>query len=167
MKASAEYHPPEGWVPFSTLKNGDKFHDIGPKGQPVQYMKVSPAHCDPYNAVDLEHGQHEAFDAEEFVYPINTGWIAEIECYGKLPDEVKAGGHRAIIAHIFRQAQQGDWRWRDEISKYLPSIGVMSFLGPKNTIKWVFDRVKLSDEDVKHAQQWREALKKAEGAKEE
>jgi hypothetical protein len=159
MKASAEYHPPDGWVQFFTLPAGAKFHDIGPKGQPIQYMKVDMPNGD-LNAADLESGQLQAFDDTEFVYPINTGWIAEIECYGKLPDEVKAGGHRAIIAYIFRQAQQGDWRWRDEISKYLPGINVMSFLGPKSTVKWLFDRVKLTDEDVKHAQQWREALKK-------
>lgn len=55
MKPHGNYHPPQGWVKFSTLRDGAKFHNIM-NGQPVQFIKVSMAHCDPYNAVDLSQG---------------------------------------------------------------------------------------------------------------
>jgi hypothetical protein len=145
MKPSGTYHPPEGWVKFSTLKEGEKFHDIF-RGQPVQFIETVPeGEC---NAVNFETGSHYLFDQDEFVYPTDAGWIAELECYGKIPDEVKKQGHKAIIAHIFQNSEgrKADWRWRAEIAKYYPSIQLMSFSGAGQCIKWLLEEVKKENE---------------------
>jgi hypothetical protein len=44
-----------------------------------------------------------------------------------------------------------DWLWREEIEKYLPHIGIMSFAGPASTIRWLFQRVKLKPQYVEEA----------------
>lgn len=142
MKPQGDYHPPKGWVKFSTLKSGEKFHDILEHGRPVQFIKV--VEHGRRNAVNFQTGEHYTFDQDEFVYPTDAGWIAELECYGKIPDEVKQQGHQAIIAHVFQRSEgrKVDWAWRAEIEKYYPSLGVMSFVGAKATIKWLMEQVK-------------------------
>ncbi len=144
MKPSGTYHPPEGWVKFSTLKPGEKFHDIKGQGRPVQYLKISVADTEVMNAVEFLTGTLVPFADDEFVYPTDAGWIAELECYGKIPDEVKRQGHQAIIAHIFQRSEgrKVDWAWRAAIEKYYPSLGLMSFSGPDRTIKWLMEQVK-------------------------
>lgn len=142
MRPQGDYHPPQGWVKFSTIKPGEKFHDILQQGRPVQFIKTVQ-HAD-RNAVNFQTGEHYTFDQDEFVYPTDAGWIAELECYGKIPDEVKQQGHQAIIAHIFQRSEgrKADWAWRAAIEKYYPSLGLMSFSGPDRTIKWLMEQVK-------------------------
>jgi len=42
-----------------------------------------------------------------------------------------------------------EWEWREEIAKYIPSIEVMSFIGPEHTIKWLFDRCLFTKTHIK------------------
>jgi hypothetical protein len=156
VKPVGDYHPPEGWVEFSTLKSGAKFHNIVGDGSPTQYVKLVCAPFDektthlskgsrPRNAVNTDTGKLVRIDENEFVYPIDAGWIAEISCYGiEIPDEIKAKGHRAILAHVFSQCEsrKADNRWREEIEKYYPELGMMSWSGAERTIAWLMERCK-------------------------
>lgn len=44
---------------------------------------------------------------------------------------------------IIKALQNVDWKWRDEIEKYIPELIYMSFCGPEATIKWLMGRVKI------------------------
>jgi hypothetical protein len=142
MKSYNDYHPSEGWVKFETLEPGTTFHDII-DGQSVEFIKIKD--IDTYlietrNATNLETGDLVLFDKNEFVYPINTGWLTELQCYGiNIPDEIKAQGHKAIIRHIFQfcEGRRVDEEWRTEVTKYLPSLGMMSWSGPYRTVSWM------------------------------
>lgn len=41
-----------------------------------------------------------------------------------------------------------EWDWRAEVAKRLPQINVMSFVGARPTIRWVFERVTILPEAV-------------------
>src|SRR5208283_3036624 len=97
-KPYGDYHPPTGWVKFETLEPGTTFHEVI-QGQPVEFIKVKNfgGVWNDY-AVNLTTGELAHFDYDDFVYPVNTGWLTELQCYGvKIPDEIKAKGHKAII----------------------------------------------------------------------
>ena len=133
---------PEGWVPFSTLNPGEKFHNVVGPGLPTQYVKLQTV---PDNAVNTDTGELVHIDEDEYVWSIDSSWIAEISCYGiKIPDEIKAKGHRAILAHVFSQCEsrKADNRWREEIEKYYPELRFMSFCGPQRVIAWLVERCK-------------------------
>jgi hypothetical protein len=38
------------------------------------------------------------------------------------------------------------WAWRREIEKYLPQLGAQSFIGPEQTIRWLFRNVDIKPE---------------------
>lgn len=140
---------PRGWVRFHTLNDGETFHDVGPGGKIIQYIKVSPAHCDPYNVVDLRTGEHGWFDNDDFVYPVKAGWVAELECYGfKISEELEQEGHQAILAYVMSccDSRKANDHWRAEIEKYLPQLGFMSFAGAQRTIRWLMDHVEIKPE---------------------
>jgi len=42
-----------------------------------------------------------------------------------------------------------EFRWRDEIAKYIPSINVMSFIGPKDTIEWTMRQLNVLPDEEK------------------
>lgn len=42
-----------------------------------------------------------------------------------------------------------EFRWHDEIAKYIPSINVMSFIGPKATIEWTMKQLEVLPEEEK------------------
>jgi hypothetical protein len=75
VKPVGDYHPPEGWVEFSTLKSGEKFHNIVGPGMPTQYVKLMATRLEmsefePFNAVNTDTGDQVFIDPGEFVYPI-------------------------------------------------------------------------------------------------
>src|SRR4051812_43853361 len=63
------------------------------------------------------------------------------------------GTPEQFVHALMREFQQHDWRWRDEIAKYFPEIGMMSFVGPTCTISWLMERMRartqLSSEGTK------------------
>jgi hypothetical protein len=107
MHARKDYQPPKGWVEFSTLLPGAKFHNAVESGLPTQCIKLQDSvqsDVGGVNAVNLDTGGLVWIDSDEFVWPIDWGWISEISCYGiEISDEIKAKGHRAILAHVFSQ----------------------------------------------------------------
>ncbi len=138
---------PSSWVKFGTLKPGDKFHDCIDPGQPTQFVKM---YGSGNWAANLDTGVNSYHSDDEFVYPIDAGWIAELACYGfKISDELKAKGHRDILAYVFSQteARKANDHWRKEIEKYLPQFGVMSFSGAERIIRWLFERVTINKDD--------------------
>jgi hypothetical protein len=144
---------PQGWVKFETLKNGAKFHDHiggGSFGGIIQFIKIEQ--CFGLNAVRLDNGVAAIYAKDEFVYPIDTGWIVELECYGiKLPKEMKEKqDHREIVAYIFSQceARKEGHRWRTAIEKYFPQLGIMSFSGAERTIQWLMERVTVKADEA-------------------
>ena len=146
VKPSGDYHPPAGWVKFETLQPGAKFHNVERPGMPTQYIKLQ-SDTGTY-AVNTDNGLPVVFDLDEFVYPVDNGWIAELACFGFKKEELEArmaqGGHRAVIAYVMTncEARKADNRWRKEIEKYFPHLAVMSFAGAKRTIEWLMEQVK-------------------------
>lgn len=51
-----------------------------------------------------------------------------------------------VVHKIAQVCQERDWRWREEIQKYLPQLSVMSFCGPTSTIRWLIEHVTLNPE---------------------
>ena len=51
-----------------------------------------------------------------------------------------------LSSHIKSIRMNDDFRWREEISKRLPSIDFMSFAGAESTMNWVFDKVEIKNE---------------------
>jgi hypothetical protein len=152
VKPFGDYHPPEGWVKFETLKPGAKFHNVEGPGLPTQYLKLQ-SETGTY-AANLDNGLPVLFDLDEYVYPIDTGWVAELAGYGfKISEKLQRKGYRAIIAHVMShcEARKADERWRKEIERYFPQLAVMSFSGPKRTIEWLMDRVIPKDDDAQLA----------------
>lgn len=156
MKPHGTYHPPEGWVKFETLEPGDTFHDIGAGGRVIQYIKtklvlgaIDVRNGPIYNSVDLDTGRHFQIAADEFVFPVKAGWLAELACYGfVIPKKVQEEGHREIIAYVMShtEARKANDNWRKEIEKYLPQLGFMSFGGAERTIRWLMDHVEIKSE---------------------
>lgn len=147
MKPDGNYHPPKSWVKFEDLKPGTTFHEII-QGQPVEFIKLNTDDT-VWVAVNLTTGELVHFDYDDFVYPVNTGWLTELQCYGvKIPDEIKAKGHKAIITHIFNECEyrKADDAWREEVTKYFPSLGMMSWSGPHRTIPWMLKQIFEADE---------------------
>ena len=146
VKPSGNYHPPEGWVKFETLKPGAKFHNVERPGLPTQYIKLQ-SDTGTY-AFNTDNGLPVTFDLDEFVYPVDNGWIAELACFGfkkeALEKQMAEGGHRAVVAYVMSncEARKADNRWRTEIEKYYPSLAVMSFAGAKRTIQWLMEQIK-------------------------
>jgi hypothetical protein len=136
-------HAPPGWVKFDTLEGGDTFHDSY-VGHIVQFMKFknsSPGIC--FNAVNLDTGEPVMVSCDEFVYPVNAGWVAEIRNYGiEISDKVEKKGHKAVLNCLFQQceARKANDKWREELTKYCPSLGICSFAGPERVVKWVMER---------------------------
>jgi len=133
-------------VKFGTLKPGAKFHNVERPGMPTQYIKLQ-SDTGTY-AVNTDNGLPVTFDLDEFVYPVDNGWIAELACFGFEKDQLEArmaeGGHRSVIAYVMSncEARKESWRWRKEIEKHFPGLAVMSFAGPKPTIEWLMKQVK-------------------------
>lgn len=141
VKPFKDYHPPECFVKFETLRPGDTFHDII-DSKTVQFVKLLRRPSSPFNAVKLDTGEQVNLDEDEFVHPVNVGWVAEIECYGiKIPPEIKGKDHKHIVAYLFSQteARKENDAWRAELTKYVPSLGHMSFCGPARTVRWVME----------------------------
>lgn len=66
-------------------------------------------------------------------------WRDAIACYGY----DTTGTPEEVLAKMSHQWQKADYRWRDEITKYLPQLSVMSFAGPQYTIKWLMNHVEI------------------------
>jgi len=149
VKATGDYQPPPGWVKFETLPPGAKFHNVERPGLPTQYIKLQ-SDTGTY-AVNTDNGLPVTFDLDEFVYPVDNGWIAELACFGfkkdALQEKMAEGGHRAVVAYVMSncEARQADHRWRTEIEKYFPHLAVMSFAGAKRTIEWLMEQVVKKD----------------------
>lgn len=62
-------------------------------------------------------------------------------------DLVMNGSPKEIINKVMGYLRETDCRWREEIEKYLPQIGMMSFLGPQCTMKWLMERVDIKEPD--------------------
>lgn len=74
---------------------------------PLQYIKTLNEEW----ACNLETGELNYFDDDESVYPIDVGWVAELNCYGfKIPRDLT--GPREVLAYIF---SRWDVRKNDEI----------------------------------------------------
>lgn len=154
MKQSGDYHPPQGWVKVGTLNPGDKFHDIGPDGQPIQYVKLElvipvSGPLPKFNAVSLHDGKQRAIDPDEYVFPIDAGWVAELRCYGfKFSEELLAQGHRAILAYVMARTESRKEHnaWRAELTKYCPSLAIMSFAGHKRIVSWVMEQLGIKED---------------------
>lgn len=71
-------------------------------------------------------------------------WRTALKNYGFDAD----GTPEEVIAKIAKNFQKTDWRWREEIAKYIPVIQAMSFVGPQATIKWLMSRVNIKDSSV-------------------
>jgi hypothetical protein len=69
-------------------------------------------------------------------------WRNALACYGY---DV-TGSVDDIVRKVAQVVQERDWRWREEIQKYLPQLSVMSFCGPTSTIKWLMEYVTLNPE---------------------
>ena len=128
IKPFGDYNPPEGWIKFENLEPGKTFHEII-DGRPVEFIKLQiPVvtgllGAKSYNAVNLGTGELVEFDSDEFIWPIDAGWLAEISCYGvDIPEEIKVQGHKRILAHVFNQceARKANNRWTEEVAKYFP-----------------------------------------------
>ena len=79
-------------------------------------------------------------------------WRNALECYGWKV----TGTPEEVVRKMMQEYQKLDWHWQEEIAKYLPQIGVMSFSGPSYTIKWLMDRVDIKSKKeygVEDAQQ--------------
>lgn len=72
---------------------------------------------------------------------------------GYIHDEklLNEGTPEEIITKFMQMVREVDWRWREEITKYIPQISVMSFAGPRATIRWLMERVEIKPEDAKLA----------------
>ena len=57
------------------------------------------------------------------------------------------GTPEEVVKKAAEAFQQRDWRWREEIEKYFPQIGVMSFCGPVSTIRWLMGRMTMHPDD--------------------
>lgn len=69
-------------------------------------------------------------------------WRDAIACYGY----DTTGTPEEVLTKMAHEWQKTDWRWRDEIKKYLPQLSVMSFLGPQSSIKWLMEHVDIKPE---------------------
>src|SRR5437899_3080055 len=106
VRPVGDYHPPEEWVKFETLKPGAKFHDCVESSPPVQFVKLQTLPGSTANAANLDTGEQVCVRDDEFVYRIDAGWVGELACYGfKISEELKAKGHRAILGHVFSQCE--------------------------------------------------------------
>lgn len=69
-------------------------------------------------------------------------WRNALACYGY---DV-TGSVDDVVRRITQTYQEIDWRWREEIEKYLPQLGFMSFAGHSRTIAWLMERVEIKPE---------------------
>jgi hypothetical protein len=132
---------PDCWVKFPTLNPGDTFHDILSDGQPHKFVKIQTLSS--ANAILLENGEPSIFSDDEFVYPVDAGWISELNCFVKLPEDIQKKEPRDIIAYVMREcdATKVSNQWRNELTKYVPSLAVMSFCGPARVVGWVMQQI--------------------------
>ena len=143
MKPYKDYHPPQGWVEFRTLKPSATFHDVI-DGRTVKFVKVK--YDAGHLAVNLQTGEITEFEADEFVYPVDAGWVAELRNYMGgvgIPKELEDEGPVAVLTHVFNHcdARKVDDAWRAELTRYVPSLGFMSFVGAKRVVDWVMERL--------------------------
>jgi len=69
-------------------------------------------------------------------------WRNALACYGF---DI-TGTTEEVVKNAVNHYRKIDWAWREEITKYLPQISVMSFVGPRSTIKWLMDHVDIKPE---------------------
>jgi hypothetical protein len=69
-------------------------------------------------------------------------WRNQLACYGY---DV-TGTVEEVVRKMAQEWQKIDWRWREQIEKYIPQLGVQSFVGPESTIKWLMRAVDIKPE---------------------
>jgi hypothetical protein len=85
------------------------------------------------------------------------------EAIAAITGQMPQGTPEEVVAGLFGN----HWAWHDEIAKYLPQIGLMSFLGPESTIRWVFQQVDVKPDQRRMAECYFAAMKKAMANEEE
>lgn len=80
---------------------------------------------------------------------IDKDWRDALAGYIRDEKLLAEGTPEEIITKFMQMVREVDWRWREEIEKYIPQLGVMSFAGPKATIRWLMERVEIKPEDAK------------------
>jgi hypothetical protein len=73
--------------------------------------------------------------------------------------EIKPATPENIVLHISREFHKIHNYWRQEIEKYLPQLTIMSFGGPEQIIKWLFERVDIKPEHAELAKKLKEIEK--------
>ena len=162
MKADPKnnYFPPDCFQRFGDMKPGTQFRNIEPikddkfshLTKHVHYVKIEDAKIyinETENAVCIDTGKLVHFDDDEYFYPVDAGWIAEIECYMPLPEGIKKKPIDEIITYIFNhtQARQAHDAWHKEVEKYFPHVGALSFCGPKAYIGYIMKHVRLKTKE--------------------
>lgn len=77
-------------------------------------------------------------------------WRSALACYSY---DV-TGSVEEVVRKVAQVCQERDWRWREEIQKYLPQLSIMSFCGPRSTIKWLMEYVTINPEAKELADKW-------------
>jgi hypothetical protein len=94
---------------------------------------------------DIQHGLYSIEElATKLGVNINDDAAAE------------AGNLERYASPEAQLARKMDWAWRDEIKKYLPQISVMSFAGPRSTIRWLMEHVDIKPEHAELANRLKE-----------
>ncbi len=74
-------------------------------------------------------------------------WLDALARYGYKSDKPFVNPEQTL-EEVFTEVRNRDWRWREEIEKYLPQLSIMSFCGPTSTIRWLFEHVHLKQEPL-------------------
>lgn len=75
--------------------------------------------------------------------PGDFEWRKALAGYIRDKNLLETGKPEEIISQFVKNMTEDHWAWRDELTKYVPALSCMSFIGAKTTVKWVMDYLKI------------------------